>query len=102
MVHVAQLVFDYGQLHNYSSFNYEVSLGKTKTYCDNIILSYVNIDLLTSVVHGSHKFGKEIETNLNLLRKSLLLVDQPTFHQDLSDYCYKIVYSKKYIYFFFI
>jgi hypothetical protein len=27
MAHVAQTVFDYGQLHNYSTFNYEACLG---------------------------------------------------------------------------
>ena len=27
MAHIAQSVFDYGQLHNYSTFNYEACLG---------------------------------------------------------------------------
>jgi hypothetical protein len=32
MAHVAQSVFDYGQLHNYSTFNYESSLGENIVY----------------------------------------------------------------------
>jgi hypothetical protein len=28
MAHIAQTVFDYGQLHNYSTFNYESSIGE--------------------------------------------------------------------------
>jgi len=32
MAHVAQTVFDYGQLHNYSTFNYESSLGENIAY----------------------------------------------------------------------
>jgi hypothetical protein len=60
-----------------------------------MILLSLHLGLLTSAVHGSQRFGKEIETNLNLLHKSSLLIDEPTFHKGLSDYCYKILYSKK-------
>lgn len=34
MAHIAQSVFDYGQLHNYSTFNYEACLGEYVTCFD--------------------------------------------------------------------
>lgn len=55
----------------------------------------IHLGLLTSAVHGPQSIGKEIENNLNLLRRSSLIVDDPDFSSNLSDYCYEIVYTKK-------
>lgn len=52
--------------------------------------------LLTSAVHGSTAIGKEIETNLNLLRRAFTILDRVDCHEDLSNFTYRMVYSKKY------
>lgn len=55
----------------------------------------VSIGLLVSAVHGPQSSAKEIETNLSIIRKSSLLINEEGCNKNLSDYCYRIVYTKK-------
>ena len=96
MAHVGQSVFDYGQLHNYSAFNYESILGTYRNEPLDDVWDYrIWLGLLVSAVHGPQSSAKEIETNLAMLRKSAALIDESECNRDLSDYCYQIVYTKK-------
>lgn len=66
--HVSQSVRDYGQLSNYSTFNFESVLGEKKVMFRLYLHMSFIAGMLRSTVHSTKNQAEEIANNMNLLR----------------------------------
>ena len=95
--HVAQTVQNYGQLSNYSTYNFESVLGNELVNRFSIAFCLSIADMLRATVHSTKHHAIEIANTMNLLRLAIRNSQADDFINELKIFLEQVQKKKRII-----